>query len=187
MPLPTYQPQILTTPDAYAQVRAICMPLAPATRALALVPDSTITSMAVLGRAEDTVLGRVDSAADLAAILAGGPVPAVYARGSGPRAQALLIAAAISLTCAHLVPVLQQLVATQERTEIITVTRGINWTATQEQYRREGYEALTRLRPTASWPSLKMAPAGGSPFDPDRPTSGQPETAAPSGRGRGWW
>jgi len=101
-----------------------------------------------------------------------------------------LIAAAISLTCAHLVPVLQQLVATQERTEIITVTRGINWTATQEQYRREGYEALNRLRPTASWPSLRMAPAGASPFDPDSATygdTGQPRVSAPIGRGRGWW
>lgn len=189
MPLPTYQPRILTSADAYAQVRSLCLPLVPPARALALVPDATIASFGVLGRAESTVLARVASAADLAAILAGAAVPALYAGGNGAQAQALVIAAALSFTCAHLVPLLQQLIATQERTEIISVTRGIDWAATQQEYMRQGYESLGRLRPAAAWPSLSMAPAGASPFDPDSPTYGQgwPGTNAPIGRGRGWW
>lgn len=153
-------------PDADA-VRMLVLPTVPVSRASQLLPNETILSDLIAGRAEIRTIGDVGN--DWSLILAG-QAPTIYANGNPSIAQMLLYDLAIRYTCAELVPLLRQLVPTQEKSEVTDVTLNLNWDAMLTMFETKAGEDIGYLLQSVPIPlALQMAKPLPSPIDPDVP------------------
>ncbi len=146
--------RILTQPEDMDAVRTMALGMLPPAVAAARIPDQTIQSPSVGMRAEQLVIRRIGP--DWAAILAGA-APAQYAGGDVVSAKMLLIDAAIMYACAQLCPILRQLVATQEKSEMVSTTLDIDWTEQRKDYERQAREALNMLAPVGPLPTMETS------------------------------
>ncbi len=145
-------------------IRATCMSMVKPDRAQRLVPNSTIFAANVGYRAEFLVKRRIGI--DWPLIVAG-TAPATYAGGDPIAAQWLTRSAVIMFVCSFLCPVLKQIIPKQEESEVIRITRDLDWTKmhlSQAQMDMSLVKGLVNIVP-----GMLMAHPLATSIDPDAP------------------
>ncbi len=141
-------------PTDILEVRSLVLSLLPPAISLIWLPDALLSSATVGGRAELVVIRRLGT--DWVAIQAG-TAPVIYASGMPSLAHDLLHSACVLYTCSFLCPMMRQIVAKQEKSELIERQLDLSWSASAKEFLAQAQETLGLLSPQTSVAGLRLA------------------------------
>ncbi len=148
-------------------IRATCMSMVKPDRAQRLVPDSTIMGPNVAFRAEFLVKRRIGTEWPL---IVQGIAPVQYAGGDPVAAQWLTRSAVMMFICSFLCPILKQIIPKQEESEIIRITRDLDWTKMQAEYLSQAQMDMSLVKSLVNIvPGMLMSHPLATSIDPDAP------------------